>query len=43
MLAAGVTSGEYQLTDIPGVVLNSLDAKDDAKAATSKRINMNGW
>ncbi|HEX7234345.1 MAG TPA: Rrf2 family transcriptional regulator [Nitrosospira sp.] len=43
MLAAGVTSGEYQLTDIPGVVLNSLDAKDDAKAATSKRIKMNGW
>lgn len=43
MLAAGVTSGEYQLTDIPGIVLGALDADNDAKAATSKRINMNGW
>jgi Rrf2 family protein len=31
MLAAGVTSGEYQLIDIPDAVLGSLDLKDGAK------------
>jgi Rrf2 family protein len=43
MLAAGVTSGEYQLTDIPHAVLGGLEAKDSAKVATRQRININGW
>ena len=31
MLAAGVTSGEYQLIDIPDTVLAGVDVKDGAK------------
>jgi Rrf2 family protein len=31
MLAAGVTSGKYQLTDIPGAVLECLEMEDGAR------------
>jgi Rrf2 family protein len=43
MLAAGVTSGEYQLTDMPCALLAGLHAKDGAKAATSQKIYLNEW
>ncbi|HVW65908.1 MAG TPA: Rrf2 family transcriptional regulator [Nitrosospira sp.] len=43
MLAAGVTSGKYQLTDLPCALLDGLRAKDGKKAATRQQLYMNEW